>query len=126
MTTSISPGTNAGSSRARYLALVGMLFAVAMTFIDQTIVSIASPRIQQELSLTRDGLQWVINGYIVALAAGFAFGGRLADVLGSKRMVLIGIVGFAGSSALCGATPRGRSPKPGSWCSGCCRVSRPP
>ena len=104
---SAAPEPAATTSRARYLALIAMLFAVAMTFIDQTIVSIASPRIQEELSLTRDGLQWVINGYILALAAGFAFGGRLADVVGSKRMVLIGIVGFAGSSALCGATPKG-------------------
>jgi EmrB/QacA subfamily drug resistance transporter len=84
-----------------------MLFAVAMTFIDQTIVAIASPEIQSELSLSRSGTQWVINGYLLALAAAFAFGGRLTDVLGHRRMVLIGIVGFAGSSALCGATPKG-------------------
>ncbi len=107
-TASVVPPTSADSpSRSRYLALIAMLFAVAMTFIDQTIVSIATPRIQDELSLTRGGVQWVVNGYILALAAGFAFGGRLADVVGSKRMVLIGIVGFAGSSALCGATPTG-------------------
>ncbi len=100
-------GVARGPSGSRYLALTAMLFAVAMTFIDQTIVSIAAPRIQGELALTSGGLQWVINGYILALAAGFAFGGRLADVIGSKRMVLIGIAGFAGSSALCGATPKG-------------------
>ncbi len=107
---STAPGTapiSTGPSKSRYLALTAMLFAVAMTFIDQTIVSIAVPRIQGELDLSRSGVQWVINGYILALAAGFAFGGRLADVVGSKRMVLIGIVGFAGSSALCGATPTG-------------------
>ena len=84
-----------------------MLFAVAMTFIDQTIVAIASPNIQDELSLSRSGSQWVVNAYLLALAATFALGGRLADVLGHKRMVIIGIVGFAGSSALCGATPKG-------------------
>ena len=49
----------------------------------------------------------MINAYLLALAAAFALGGRLADVLGHRRMVLIGIVGFAGSSALCGATPKG-------------------
>jgi MFS family permease len=84
-----------------------MLFAVAMTFIDQTIVAIASPNIAKELDLTRSGVQWVINAYILALAAGFALGGRLADVLGSRRVVLVGIVGFAGASALCGFTPKG-------------------
>ena len=95
------------TSRSKNLALTAMLFAVSMTFIDQTIVAIASPNIQQELDLSRDGVQWVINGYILALAAGFALGGRLADVLGSKRVVLVGIVGFAGASALCGFTPMG-------------------
>jgi EmrB/QacA subfamily drug resistance transporter len=78
-----------------------------MTFIDQTIVAIAAPQLQNELGLTRGGTQWVVNAYLLALAGSFALGGRLADVLGHRRMVLIGIVGFAASSALCGATPRG-------------------
>ena len=95
------------ASRSKNLALVAMMFAVAMTFIDQTIVAIASPNIQSELSLSRGGTQWVINAYLLALAATFALGGRLADVLGRRRMVLIGIIGFAGFSALCGATPKG-------------------
>lgn len=94
-------------SRSKWLALTAMMFAVAMTFIDQTIVAIATPDVAQELSLSRSGSQWVVNGYLLALAAGFAFGGRLADVIGSRRMVLIGIVGFAGTSALCGFTPTG-------------------
>lgn len=94
-------------SRSKWLALTAMMFAVAMTFIDQTIVAIATPDVARELSLSRSGSQWVVNAYLLALAAGFAFGGRLADVLGSRRMVLIGIVGFAGTSALCGFTPTG-------------------
>jgi EmrB/QacA subfamily drug resistance transporter len=93
--------------KSTYLALAAMLFAVAMTFIDQTIVAIAAPSIQSQLSLSRSGEQWVINAYLLALAAAFALGGRLADVLGHRRMVLIGIVGFASSSALCGACPKG-------------------
>ena len=100
-------GVQRTTARSKAMALTAMLFAVAMTFIDQTIVAIASPNIAQELDLSRGGVQWVINGYILALAAGFALGGRLADVLGSKRVVLAGIVGFAGASALCGATPKG-------------------
>ncbi len=102
-----------GSSRTKNLALAAMLFAVAMTFIDQTIVAIASPNIQSELSLTHAGTQWVVNAYLLALAAAFALGGRLADVIGPRRMVYIGIVGFAGSSALCGATPKGAAAQ--SW-----------
>src|SRR6476659_10890537 len=108
MTNAAAPGPIARTTaKSKNLALAAMLFAVSMTFIDQTIVAIASPNIQSELDLSRSGVQWVINGYILALAAGFALGGRLADVLGSKRVVLIGIIGFAGASALCGFTPKG-------------------
>ena len=95
------------AGRSKYLALVAMLFAVAMTFIDQTIVAIAAPSIQAHLNLTRSGTQWIVNAYLLALAASFALGGRLADVLGSRRMVIVGIIGFATSSALCGLTPTG-------------------
>ena len=96
-----------GPAASRRLALAAMLFAVAMTFIDQTIVAIASPTIQAQLSLSRPATVWVVNSYLLALAAAFAFGGRLADVLGARRMAVVGIVGFAGASAMCGATPKG-------------------
>jgi EmrB/QacA subfamily drug resistance transporter len=89
------------------LVLAAMVFAVAMTFIDQTIVAIAIPSLQRNLSLTGTGAQWVINGYLVSLSALFAFGGRLADVVGRRRMVVIGVIGFAIASALCGFTPKG-------------------
>jgi EmrB/QacA subfamily drug resistance transporter len=95
------------STGSKYLALTAMVFAVAMTFIDQTIVSIAVPNIQNELGLSSSGVQWVVNGYLLALAAFFALGGRLSDILGHRRMVLIGVSVFAVSSALCGATPKG-------------------
>jgi MFS family permease len=96
----------ARSPRKR-LVLAAMLFAVAMTFIDQTIVAIAVPELQKDLSLSSTGVQWVINGYLLSLSALFAFGGRLADIAGHRRMVVIGVVAFATASALCGATPTG-------------------
>ena len=84
-----------------------MIFAVSMTFIDQTIVAIAIPSIQEDLSLSSTGVQWIINGYLLSLSALFAFGGRLADIAGHRRMVVIGVIVFATASALCGATPTG-------------------
>ena len=84
-----------------------MIFAVAMTFIDQTIVSIAAPNIQRELGLTDTGMQWAINAYLLSLAALFAFGGRLADTLGHRKMVVLGVIVFAAASAMCGLTPKG-------------------
>src|SRR6201995_4918813 len=89
------------------LVLAAMVFAVAMTFIDQTIVAIAIPNLQKDLSLTPTGSQWIINGYLLALSALFAFGGKLGDVLGRRRMVVLGVVGFAIASACCGLTPTG-------------------
>jgi EmrB/QacA subfamily drug resistance transporter len=89
------------------LVLAAMVFAVAMTFIDQTIVAIAVPDLQKDLSISATGAQWIINGYLLALSALFAFGGKLGDVLGRRRMVVTGVIGFAVTSALCGATPTG-------------------
>ena len=89
------------------LVLVAMIFAVAMTFIDQTIVAIAVPELQKDLSMSSTGVQWIVNGYLLSLSALFAFGGRLADIVGHKTMVIVGVVGFAGASACCGATPTG-------------------
>ncbi|HSS42249.1 MAG TPA: MFS transporter [Solirubrobacterales bacterium] len=89
------------------LILAAMIFAVSMTFIDQTIVAIAIPTIQDDLTLSATGVQWIINGYLLSLSALFAFGGRLADIAGHRRMVVLGVVIFATASALCGATPTG-------------------
>src|SRR5258706_1670163 len=105
------PAASRGTG-SKYLALTAMVFAVAMTFIDQTIVSIAVPQIQGELHLSSGSVQWVINGYLLALAATFALGGRISDIFGHRRMVLIGIVVFAVSSGLFGATPSGSLAEP--------------
>jgi EmrB/QacA subfamily drug resistance transporter len=100
-----SPAHRGGANKN--LVLAAMVFAVAMTFIDQTIVAIAIPSLQKDLSLTATGSQWIINGYLLALSALFAFGGKLGDVLGRRRMVVIGVIGFAAASAFCGFTPTG-------------------
>ena len=92
---------------SKQLVLTAMIFAVAMTFIDQTIVSLAIPELQQDLGLSATGTQWIINAYLLSLSALFAFGGRLADIAGHRRMLVIGVVVFAVASALCGLTPTG-------------------
>jgi EmrB/QacA subfamily drug resistance transporter len=89
------------------LVLTAMVFAVAMLFIDQTIVALAVPDLQHDLHLSSTGSQWIVNGYLLSLSALFALGGKIADVFGPRRMVLIGVGAFALCSALCGATPTG-------------------
>lgn len=96
-----------GTKGAERLTLAAMICVVAMTQIDMTIVSIAAPDIQRELSLSATGIQWMVTGYLVALAAFFALGGRLADVIGRRTMVITGTLVFIIASALCGATPEG-------------------
>jgi EmrB/QacA subfamily drug resistance transporter len=99
--------SHAAGGRSRNLILAAMIFAVSMTFIDQTIVSIAVPQIQRELGLTSTGVQWAVNAYLLSLAALFAFGGRLADTVGHRKMVTLGVIVFAAASAMCGLTPKG-------------------
>jgi EmrB/QacA subfamily drug resistance transporter len=102
------PSAAPSISRARRLVLVAMIFAVAMMFIDQTIVVLAVPDLEKDLSLSSNGAQWIVNGYLLSLSALFALGGKLADVLGHRRMVMVGVTSFAVFSALCGATPTGQ------------------
>ncbi len=97
----VSPTTD------KNLVLAAMVFAVAMTFIDQTIVAISIPSLQKDLSLSSTGVQWIINGYLLALSSLFLFGGKIGDVFGRRNMVVIGVVGFAVASAFCGFTPKG-------------------
>ena len=99
--------SSATGVRSKGVVLAAMIFAVAMIFIDQTIVSIAVPNIQRELGLSSTGVQWMVNAYLLSLSAFFAFGGRLADTVGHTKMVTLGIIVFAGASALCGLTPKG-------------------
>ncbi|MDN4597900.1 MFS transporter [Leifsonia virtsii] len=94
------------------LALTGLIFAVSMTTIDQTIVALSAPSIQQNLGLTHDGMQWAVNVYLLTTAAFFLLGGRVADVVGHKRMALVGIAGFGVTSLLCGLAPTGDLAEP--------------
>lgn len=89
------------------LALAGLIVAVSMTTIDQTIVALSGPTIESDLGLTHDAMQWAVNIYLIATAAFFLLGGRLADVFGHKRMALIGIAGFGLTSLLCSLAPTG-------------------
>jgi len=94
-------------ARSKGLVLTAMIFAVSMTFIDQTIVSIAVPQIQRELGLSATGVQWAVNAYLLSLAAFFAYGGRLADTVGHRKVTVVGVVVFALASTMCGLTPEG-------------------
>jgi EmrB/QacA subfamily drug resistance transporter len=95
------------TGRRGTLALAGLIVAVSMTTIDQTIVALSGPTIETDLAITHDAMQWAVNVYLIATAAFFLLGGRLADVFGHKRMALIGIAAFGATSLLCSLAPTG-------------------
>src|SRR6476661_3931096 len=72
--------SSTGGGQSRSLILTAMIFAVAMTFIDQTIVSIAAPTIQHDLGLSSSGMQWAINAYLLTLALFFGIAGGLTAI----------------------------------------------
>jgi EmrB/QacA subfamily drug resistance transporter len=71
-----------------------------MVVLDATIVNVALPSIQKDLDLSEANLQWIINGYTLVFGGFLLLGGRLGDLLGRKRLFLIGLVIFTVASLL--------------------------
>jgi EmrB/QacA subfamily drug resistance transporter len=72
-----------------------------LNILDSTIVNVAAPSIQADLSMSTSALEWVAAAYTLALAIGLMAGARLGDMYGRKRMLMLGLVGFVASSAFC-------------------------
>ena len=91
----------ARSTRSSWLGFSAVLGAALMNLLDSTVVSVAAPVIRDELGGTNATLQWTTAGYTLALAVLLMVGGRLGDMVGRRRMLLIGTVGFTAASMLC-------------------------
>ncbi|AXI76737.1 MFS transporter [Peterkaempfera bronchialis] len=87
----------------RWTALVFIALAQLMVVLDATIVNIALPSAQRDLGISDGNRQWVITAYTLAFGGLLLLGGRIADIAGRKRAFTIGLLGFAGASALGGA-----------------------
>jgi MFS family permease len=86
----------------RWKALAVLASIQFILILDVTVVNVALPRIQHDLGFSRSGLAWVVNGYVL-MAGGFVLlGGRMADILGRRRVFMIGVGLFAVASAICG------------------------
>ena len=92
------------SGRGR-LALGATVGASAMASLDATVVNVALPHIGEDLDAGVGALQWVLTGYLLALASLILLGGALGDRYGRRRTFLIGTIWFAVASLLCGAAP---------------------
>ena len=86
----------------RWVTLVLVCLAQFMVILDATIVNVALPSIQNDLHLSEANLQWVVNAYTLVFGGFLLLGGRAGDLLGRKRLFLIGVVLFTAASALCG------------------------
>jgi len=86
----------------KWWTLGAMCFALFMIMLDNTVVNVALPSIQRDLSASISGLEWTVNGYTLSFAVLLATGGRLGDIFGRRRMFLFGVVIFALSSATAG------------------------
>ncbi|MDV9171068.1 MFS transporter [Streptomyces sp. W16] len=96
-------GAAAGPDPRRWWGLVIIALAQLMVVLDATIVNIALPSAQRDLGMSDGNRQWVITAYTLAFGGLLLLGGRIADLVGRKRTFVIGLIGFAGASALGGA-----------------------
>ncbi|MGH2797923.1 MAG: MFS transporter [Thermoleophilaceae bacterium] len=86
----------------RWWALALLCFAFFMVILDTNIVIVALPSIEEALSFSEQGLQWVISAYALTFAGLLLLGGRAADLLGRRRVFMVGLLFFTLASLLCG------------------------
>jgi EmrB/QacA subfamily drug resistance transporter len=89
----------------RWWTLGAMCFALFMIMLDNTVVNVALPSIQEDLEASLSGLEWTVNAYTLTFAVLLVTGGRLGDIFGRRRMFLFGVIVFAVSSAAIGLSP---------------------
>ena len=89
-------------SDRRWSALALIVTAQFMVILDVAIVNVALPSIKSDLNFSQTNLQWVVSAYAIMFGGALLLGGRLADLLGRRRLFIAGLALFAASSLLCG------------------------
>jgi EmrB/QacA subfamily drug resistance transporter len=97
------PGASSGATRSRWWILTVIAGAQLMVVLDSTIMIIALPSAQHALGFSNTDRQWVVTAYTLAFGGFLVLGGRISDMIGTKRTLMIGVVGFALASAIGGA-----------------------
>src|SRR4029077_9540377 len=95
-------GFEGENAREKVIVLLTMCFALAMAMLDNTVVNVALPTISRELGAGVSGLQWIVDGYVLAFASLLLTGGILGDRYGRKRMFVSGLAIFTLASLACG------------------------
>jgi EmrB/QacA subfamily drug resistance transporter len=102
-----APAVDDVTSRQRWAALAVLSVGFAMTIVDATIVNVALPVMIEELGISLSTAEWINTLYLLAFAGLIITMGRLSDLVGRRRIFLVGIVSFAGASLASGLAPNG-------------------
>ena len=93
--------------RRKWWTLAAVSFGLFMIMLDNTVVNVALPAIQEDLGADLSQLQWIVTGYALTFAALMLIGGKLADAYGRRLIFVVGIVVFTGASLWCGLADSG-------------------
>src|ERR1700754_3778594 len=93
--------TSSSTDRNRWAALYVLCAGALMIVLDATIVNVALPSIQDDLGFSASNLAWVVNAYLIAFGGLLLLAGRAGDLIGQRRIFLIGLSVFTSASALC-------------------------
>src|SRR5881396_271557 len=88
----------ADTQRSKWLALALLAAAQFVVVLDASIVNVALPSIGNALGFSQDNLSWVVNAYVLTFGGFLLLGGRIADVVGRRRMFIVGLIVFAAAS----------------------------
>ncbi|MFE0651871.1 MFS transporter [Streptomyces sp. NPDC059534] len=105
MSTHFAPPTPARTHPRRWTALALICAAQFMLILDVTVVNVALPALATDLDLGRTALTWVVTAYTLCFGGLMLLGGRLADALGARRVLLTGLALFTAASLACGLAP---------------------
>jgi EmrB/QacA subfamily drug resistance transporter len=87
----------------KWWTLAGACSGLFLLMLDSTVVALALPEVRGDVGASSEGLQWVMNGYLLTIAVLVVTAGRLGDIFGRKRVFLVGMVVFAAGSVVSGA-----------------------
>src|SRR3954454_21691042 len=94
MGASINVTADTNTDRKRWLALYVLCGGMLMIVLDATIVNVALPSIKDDLNFSQSNLAWVVNAYLIAFGGLLLLAGRLGDLIGQRRIFLIGLAVF--------------------------------
>src|SRR3982074_3051084 len=94
--------TQVESGRSRWTALYVLCIGMLMIVLDVTVVNVALPSIQDDLGFSTSSLAWVVNAYLIAFGGLLLLAGRLGDLVGGRKIFLLGLGLFTFASLACG------------------------